>query len=170
MGHLCLWHEYVPHWEVSILLSKIVAVLVSALALVIMGCGESIPQTPDELAEAVRKELRPHKNIEVKVQEHHEGGSWYVEAEYQPLVRDTSSIEQKMMETYRAIYTAEVPVWRAVIIASTELVDIYGNGSVGPIYRTEMDVAIANRINWDEVYQVNPSRVMDTIYKHRELQ
>ena len=121
----------------------------------------------DDLKEDVGRELGRNQVISVKAWEHHEGGWWYVEAEYQPLRTDRKSIDWTMMDAYKAIYGSNVPVWNASIIANADFVDPYGNESVAPIYRTEMHGDIAERVNWENHRRATSA--MDVIWIHRSL-
>ena len=131
------------------------AILVSVVIVSSFGVGfwfflgwafpPSVPLTPEEQAQraqeqergaagkaveglkkALGKELRPNKDIDVEAWEHHEGGRWYVHAEYRPLLTERQAIDWEMMDAYKVIYESDVPVWKAVIVANATLIDPYG--------------------------------------------
>ena len=77
---------------------------------------------------------------------------------------EANAIEWDMMDAYKKIYTSGAPVWKATIVAHARPVDPYGNESIGPIYRTEMDAVTARQINWDNHRGVNAPQVLDIIY------
>lgn len=172
------------------------AILVSVVIVSSFGVGfwfflgwafpPSVPLTPEEQAQraqeqergaagkaveglkkALGKELRPNKDIDVEAWEHHEGGRWYVHAEYRPLLTERQAIDWEMMDAYKVIYESDVPVWKAVIVANATLIDPYGNKSIGPIYRTEMGGEIAQRVNWEN--RRRATSAMDVIWIDRNL-
>ena len=123
----------------------------------------------EKLEKDVAKALRPHKEIQVTITEVYTGGEWTVWAEFVALRVDADSIETEMMEAYKTIYTSDVPVQEAMMVANGELVDRYGNELVAPVYTTEMNRVVGEKINWEKEYLVTPSNVMEVIYKHRLL-
>ena len=49
------------------------------------------------------------------------------------------------------------------------MVDQYGNATEEPIYKTILEEADADLINWDEPYMVDWEAVWDTTWLHHEL-
>lgn len=63
----------------------------------------------EELTNDVKKELGRNQTIRVNAWEHHEGGSWHIEAEYRTLLVEAQAIERDMMDAYKKIYTSKCP-------------------------------------------------------------
>ena len=136
--------------------------------LFLAACG-GMPTSPDALTDAVSKELRPGKDIQVVCHERVTDGACYIEAEYRPLLQELRPIQLEMLDTYKVIYTSDVSVWQADIIATANLVDRYGNSFTDVVYRTRMDEATARLVNWERVGQVNPNLTMQTVWRHPGL-
>ena len=130
--------------------------------------SNSKPKAVEKLEKDVAKALRPHKDIEVKSRKSLTlaEGQWEIVANFVALRVEDKSIEQEMMEAYKKVYTSKAPVDRVALVAHGELVDGYGNEFVAIVYTTEMGGTVGERINWENDWQLTPSRVMTTTYKH----
>ena len=130
------------------------------------GQASSKPKVIQDMEKTVAKALRPHKNIEVQSYPSVNAGKWEIGAEFVALRVAAASIEADMMEAYKKVYTSDAPVDRVGLIAHGELIDGYGNEVVAMVYATEMDEDVGRRINWENDWQLTPSRVMTTTYLH----
>ena len=123
------------------------------------------PPTQEDLQSAVEKELRPNRDVRVTVTKHRDG-SYFVFAEYRPLLKEVGPIEDEMMDTYKTIYKFELPVAGAEVVAYANLVDRYGNQSENAIYRSALDRETAMMVNWEELHLVTPDRVFNDSWRH----
>ena len=87
----------------------------------------------------VKKELGRNQTIRVNAWEHHEGGSWHIEAEYRTLLVEAQAIERDMMDALQEdLHIQMPPCGRLLSLPMPGLVGAYGNESIGgPIYRTD---------------------------------
>ena len=126
---------------------------------------KTIAKNIERLEKDVGKKLRPGRNIVVDAGHRHDG-VYFILAEYKPLRLDSDPIEDDMLEAYKAAYTSRLPVINVQITAFADLVDRYGNQVTDVVYVTEMKRDMGERINWENLRSVNPSRVMDINYRH----
>ena len=127
--------------------------------------AKNVAKNIEDLEKDVGKKLRPNKNIQVKAGQRPDG-LYFVLAEYKPLLKRASPIEDDMLEAYKAIYTSGLPVVRAEIVAIADLVDSYGNKHEDPIYRSSMDGDRAKLINWENLSNVSPSAAFNDSWRH----
>ena len=85
------------------------------LLILTLACG-GVSQTPEKLEKAVGKSLGRHTEPQVQVLAD-PTGEHLVVAEYGPLLRSLSAIQDEMLDAYEVIYAAEVPVAGASITA-----------------------------------------------------
>ena len=130
-----------------------------------LACASAPAETLEELEEAVRKELRPNKDVKVTVGQRSDGFC-FVFATYKPLLREVGPIEGEMMDAYKTIYTSDLPVIRAEIQAWATLVDQYGQPFESIIYSSQLDGEAALPVNWEKLYLVTPSRVFSDAWSH----
>jgi len=69
------------------------------------------------------------------------------------------SIEGNMADIYSALYKSEYDIDTVSIMAYFPLVDKYGNEDYGVVYKTYLDKAEAEKINWE----ANESNIRNTI-------
>lgn len=123
----------------------------------------SAPQAPvlseqDQVKVLVTEQLKGTNNMKrdnlkkVEVSEG-EGGGWNVTVEFN--ANDNLStnlrkkgIEKKMSEIYTALYQSGKDIRTASVTAYFPLADQYGNESDGAVYKSTLDKAEADKVNW----------------------
>lgn len=123
----------------------------------------SAPQAPvlseqDQVKALVTDQLKGTNNMKrdnlkkVEVSEGEDGG-WNVTVEFN--ANDNLStnlrkkgIEKKMSEIYTALYQSGKDIKTASITAYFPLADKYGNESDGLVYKSTLDKAVADKVNW----------------------
>ncbi len=76
-------------------------------------------------------------------------------------------IESKMAKAYKALYTSNIDIIEACMIAHAQLRDKYGNTNDGVVYKTILDQKTARKINWENADDLDFSRIWHTERKHR---
>ncbi len=123
----------------------------------------SAPQAPvlsekDQIKALVTDQLNGTNNMKrdnlkkVEVSEG-EGGGWNVTVEFN--ANDNLStnlrkkgIEKKMSEIYTTLYQSGKDIRIATVTAYFPLADKYGNESDGVVYKSTLDKAVADKVNW----------------------
>lgn len=123
---------------------------------------QDAPPTPiseeDQLKQIVADQLKGNNNMSkaslrsVNVVQQVDGG-WGVFTEFNAddnltMNMRRGGIESDMGEIYIALYTSGKDVRTASVAAYFPLVDKYGNGSDGMVYKTTLNKAEADKVNW----------------------
>ena len=84
----------------------------------------------------------------------HDKQAWSVRVSYRAIpggfmMSAKEHMDIRMMEIFRNLYTAEVPIKTVSIEAYLDLVDRFGNVEEELVYSTTMEYGTGSRVNWD---------------------
>lgn len=133
----------------------------------------AIEQTPEEHLQALIEEELGDRLRDVSILTGPQGGYALV-VEFNASDAFTSgmirrAIERDMQETYQALYTSGESMDNVGLAAYFPMSDQFGNESMEPVYRTNLDAATADSVNWDNGARIQWNAVWDENFLHPEL-
>lgn len=79
------------------------------------------------------------------------------------------TIAWQMQDVYQGLYEAKLNIRDIYCFASLKLTDQYGQESVMVVYKTSLERAIAEKINWDRKRSLDFDNIWDVDFVHRSF-